>query len=50
MTLAPGKSASVPLSINRTEFRLTPALGQMVVSLDNTVRGNNQALLVSLDN
>jgi subtilisin family serine protease len=50
VTLPPGANKSVPLSINRTEFRKTPALGQMVVSLDNTVRGNNQALLVSLDN
>ena len=50
-TLPPGTNASVPLSINRTEFRLTPALGQMVVSLENRVggEGGSQALLLSLD-
>jgi minor extracellular serine protease Vpr len=47
-TLPPGSNASVPLSINRAEFRLTPALGQMVVSLENRAREGNQALLVSL--
>ena len=49
VTLAPGASASVPLSINRTEFRLTPALGQMVVSLENRASGGSEALLVPLD-
>jgi minor extracellular serine protease Vpr len=48
VTLPPGTSASVPLTINRQEFRKTPALGQMVVSLENTVRGGNEALLLSL--
>ncbi len=49
--LPPGTNASVPLSINRAEFRLTPALGQMVVSLENRARGEggSQALLLSLD-
>ncbi len=47
--LPPGTNASVPLSINRAEFRKTPALGQMVVSLDNLARGGSQALLVPLD-
>jgi minor extracellular serine protease Vpr len=47
-TLPPGTNASVPLSINRAEFRLTPALGQMIVSLENRTREGNQALLVSL--
>ncbi|TLY75239.1 MAG: peptidase S8 and S53 subtilisin kexin sedolisin [Gammaproteobacteria bacterium] len=49
VTLPPGTNASVPLSINRAEFRKTPALGQMVVSLDNLARGGSQALLVPLD-
>jgi minor extracellular serine protease Vpr len=48
VTLPPGSNASVPVSINRAEFRLTPALGQMVVSLENRAREGNQALLVSL--
>jgi len=47
-TLPPGTSASVPLSINRKEFRKTPALGQMVVSLENLARGGSEALLLSL--
>jgi hypothetical protein len=48
VTLPPGSNASVPLSINRAEFRLTPALGQMVVSLENRAREGNQALLLPL--
>lgn len=47
-TLPPTTSASVPLSINRAEFRKTPALGQMVVSLENLARGGSEALLLSL--
>jgi minor extracellular serine protease Vpr len=48
VTLPPGTSASVPLVINRKEFRQTPALGQMVVSLENLARGGSEALLLSL--
>jgi hypothetical protein len=48
VTLAPGANASVPLVINRKEFRQTPALGQMVVSLENLARGGSEALLLSL--
>jgi len=47
-TLPPGTSASVPLVINREEFRKTPALGQMVVSLENLARGGSEALLLFL--
>jgi minor extracellular serine protease Vpr len=50
VALAPGASASVPLAINRKEFALTPALGEMVVSLDNVTKENAQALLLRLDN
>jgi hypothetical protein len=46
--LAPGASANVPIAINRAEFALTPALGEMVVSLDNTTKENEQALLLRL--
>ena len=45
----PSGAQFLPLSINRTEFRLTPALGQMVVSLENRVSGGSEALLVPLD-
>jgi minor extracellular serine protease Vpr len=50
VTLPPGTNASVLLSINRTEFQLTPALGEMIVSLENRARGEGgrQALLLSL--
>jgi minor extracellular serine protease Vpr len=48
VTLPPGTNANVPLSIDRTEFRLTPALGEMIVSLENRARGGSQALLLSL--
>jgi len=51
VTLPPGTNASVPVSIDRTEFRLTPALGQMIVSLENRAREEegSQALLLSLN-
>jgi len=48
-TLAPGASASVPISFDRAEFRITPALGAMVVSEENLARGNRQALLLRAD-
>src|SRR5207237_863144 len=34
-TLAPGQDASVPLTIDPAEWKLTPALGVMVVGLEN---------------
>ena len=34
-TLAPGQHASVPLTIDPAEWKLTPALGVMVVGLEN---------------
>jgi hypothetical protein len=46
--LVPGASASVPMAVNRKEFALTPALGAMVVSLENTTNQNEQALLLRL--
>jgi subtilisin family serine protease len=48
VTLPPETSASVPVTIDRKEFRQTPALGQMVVSLDNETRDGDQALLIRL--
>jgi minor extracellular serine protease Vpr len=49
VALPPGTSASVPLVIDRQEFRQTPALGQMIVSLENRARGGDEALLLRLD-
>ena len=46
--LAPGARASVPVTVNATEFAQTPALGQMVVSIDNS-SGKKQAILLKLD-
>jgi hypothetical protein len=48
VTLPPETSANVPVTIDRKEFHQTPALGQMVVSLDNATRDGNQALLLVL--
>lgn len=46
--LPPGASASERITIDRTEFALTPALGAMVVSLENLTKENRQALLLHL--
>jgi minor extracellular serine protease Vpr len=46
--LPPGASASETITIDRTEFALTPALGVMVVSLENLTKENRQALLLRL--
>jgi hypothetical protein len=46
--LLPGASASGPISIDPTEFALTPALGEMVVSLEDSTKENRQALLLRL--
>jgi hypothetical protein len=39
----------VPFAIDRKEFARTPALGAMVVSLENVTKENEQALLLRLD-
>src|SRR5262249_10826918 len=46
--LAPCACVNLPLTIDRREFRATPALGQLVISLENANRGGSQALLVPL--
>jgi minor extracellular serine protease Vpr len=45
VTAAPNSSTVVPLTINPTEFAITPALGVMAVSLDN-LNGAPQADLI----
>jgi minor extracellular serine protease Vpr len=47
VSLGPGGSANVPLSINSTEFATTPALGEMIVTLDNFA-GAPQAQLLQV--
>jgi minor extracellular serine protease Vpr len=49
VVLPPGTGAGVPISVNRKEFALTPALGEMVVSLENMTKANEQALLLHLE-
>jgi subtilisin family serine protease len=49
VALAPGERANVPVAINRKEFARTPALGEMVVSLDNVTKENEQAILLRLE-
>ena len=46
--LPPRANTNVPITLDRNEFRITPALGAMVVSLDNLAKGNRQALLLSV--
>jgi hypothetical protein len=43
-----GASGTVPVSIDRTEFASTPALGLMIVVLDNSA-GRGEALLLHVD-
>jgi minor extracellular serine protease Vpr len=45
-TVAPGQAVGVPVSIDRTEFQLTPSLGVMVVSIENANDEGRQALLL----
>ncbi|MGZ6141796.1 MAG: S8 family serine peptidase [Myxococcales bacterium] len=47
LTLAPGKHGSVPVSIDVDEWKLTPALGLMVVGMDNY--DSNQARLFTIN-
>jgi subtilisin family serine protease len=46
-TLKPGETATIPVSINPAESQITPALGLMVVGLDNMV-GDPQARVISI--
>jgi len=46
VTLGPGQTAMVPVTIDTDESRFTPALGQMVVSIDN-FSGTRQASLIT---
>ncbi len=48
VVLDPGANASVPISIDTAEFAKTPALGEMVVSLDNFAKRGSQAKLLSV--
>jgi len=40
-----GASGTVPVSINPTEWAQTPALGQMIVTFDNSAGAGEAALL-----
>jgi len=42
VSVGPGGRVSVPITIDPTEFAVTPALGVMTVSLDNVTRGRRQ--------
>jgi minor extracellular serine protease Vpr len=46
--IAPGATASVPLTLDRKEFAVTPALGEMVVAVENSTPSGGQALLLGL--
>jgi minor extracellular serine protease Vpr len=47
LTVAPGATATTPVTINPAEWALTPALGTMVVSTDNK-SGKDEAQLLGL--
>jgi minor extracellular serine protease Vpr len=49
VAIAAGGNASVPLSINSSEWALSPALGSMIVTLDNYA-GAQQAQLLQVTN
>jgi len=47
LSLAPGERAAVPVALNPVEFAVTPALGVMVVTLDNANSSEHrQAMLL----
>ncbi len=48
LPMAPSASTAVPFSVNLTEWALTPALGLMVVTQDNT-NGKDEANLVKVE-
>jgi subtilisin family serine protease len=48
-TVAPGGTASETISVNATEWALTPALGLMVASLDNRSKSGGEAQLIPVD-
>ncbi len=45
--MAPGATATEPISINAAEWALTPALGLMVVTTDNKA-GADEAQLIKV--
>jgi hypothetical protein len=45
VTLPKGASGTVPVTINPTEWAQTPALGEMIVTLDNKAGAGEAALL-----
>jgi hypothetical protein len=47
-TLPPGTAGAVPVSIDPTEWGLTPALGALIVATDNAA-GKDEALLLPLE-
>jgi minor extracellular serine protease Vpr len=49
VSLNPGATASVALTIDPKEFSVTPALGEMVVAIENSNRNDNQALLLHVE-
>jgi hypothetical protein len=46
--VAPNGTATEPISINPTEWALTPALGLMVVTMDNKA-GADEAQLIKVN-
>ncbi|HTG16785.1 MAG TPA: hypothetical protein VK747_16165, partial [Blastocatellia bacterium] len=48
VTVPKGASGAVPITINPTEWAVTPALGSMVVTLDNKA-GKEEAALLPLE-
>jgi len=45
VTVPKGASGTVPVTVNPTEWAQTPALGEMIVTLDNSAGKGEAALL-----
>jgi hypothetical protein len=48
-TVAPGGTAQETISVNATEWALTPALGLMITTVDNKSKNGGEAQTIPVD-